>query len=539
MQNIANRKSTQEIACFLWYNVIMRKQIPLTEYIIAANIMQLRLNLNIEQYIQDDGKVQLVQNIVERMNIQEIFKNDNNKGRKPSVNPITMLKVIIFCYSEGIYSTRAIEKMCKYDLRVKYILNEEKQVDHSTISRYQKRLIGTTEKLLQEFTQILIEEKLIDLSSVYIDGTKIESNANRYSFVWRKAVEKNKKKLQKKIIKKLELEEGISEKTIKNRIKQEFFKIKNKCKKEKIEFVQGKGKRKSEEQKEYEELKNYYEKIKQYDKHLRIMKKRNSYAKTDKEATFMRMKEDHMRNGQLKPAYNVQYATSSNFIIGSYISEKPSDMYTLKPFVKKLHKKYNKEMEKIVADAGYESEENYDYLNNKKLKAYIKPSKYKIQKTRKYKKEEEERQKLIYDKEKDTYQDENRKIYIRIKDKIRKRESGYKSKTKVYKCFDYNTNGQKTKTYYFTEKFEKYRKQSQENIQSEEGINERINRSIQAEGVFSKLKEGLGYKRFRHKGKKNIEKEIDMMAIAININTLLNKLKRKETKPTRYEKIAA
>ena len=194
----------------------MRKQIPLTEYIIAANIMQLRLNLNIEQYIQDDGKVQLVQNIVERMNIQEIFKNDNNKGRKPSVNPITMLKVIIFCYSEGIYSTRAIEKMCKYDLRVKYILNEEKQVDHSTISRYQKRLIGTTEKLLQEFTQILIEEKLIDLSSVYIDGTKIESNANRYSFVWRKAVEKNKKKLQKKIIKKLELEEGISEKTIKN-----------------------------------------------------------------------------------------------------------------------------------------------------------------------------------------------------------------------------------------------------------------------------------------------------------------------------------
>ncbi|WP_242822246.1 transposase, partial [Peptoanaerobacter stomatis] len=150
----------------------MRKQIPLTEYIIAANIMQLRLNLNIEQYIQDDGKVQLVQNIVERMNIQEIFKNDNNKGRKPSVNPITMLKVIIFCYSEGIYSTRAIEKMCKYDLRVKYILNEEKQVDHSTISRYQKRLIGTTEKLLQEFTQILIEEKLIDLSSVYIDRNK-------------------------------------------------------------------------------------------------------------------------------------------------------------------------------------------------------------------------------------------------------------------------------------------------------------------------------------------------------------------------------
>ncbi|EHL15493.1 hypothetical protein HMPREF9628_02301 [Peptoanaerobacter stomatis] len=92
MQNIANRKSTQEIACFLWYNVIMRKQIPLTEYIIAANIMQLRLNLNIEQYIQDDGKVQLVQNIVERMNIQEIFKNDNNKGRKPSVNPITIAK---------------------------------------------------------------------------------------------------------------------------------------------------------------------------------------------------------------------------------------------------------------------------------------------------------------------------------------------------------------------------------------------------------------------------------------------------------------
>ena len=266
------------------------------------------------------------------------------------------------------------------------------------------------------------------------------------------------------------------------------------------------------------------------------MGKRNSYSKTDKEATFMRMKEDHMKNGQLKPGYNIQYASTGNFIIGTYISQNPSDMYTLKPFLKQLTKTYEKNLDKIVADAGYESEENYDYIEKKRLRAFIKPSNYEQQKTKKYKEKLKEREELRYNKQQDYYEDKEGKKFVRVSNKISKKASGYKSVSKVYKCFEWNKGGQKTKSYYFTDKFEKYRKQSEENIKSQEGIDERINRSIQAEGVFSKLKDGLGYKRFRHKGKENIQVQMILMGLAININTLLSKIQKEEMEPTRYTK---
>ena len=514
----------------------MKKQVSYSDYITTADNIQLRFNFNIEVYVKDNGKVQLVQNIIERMNLNKIFNQYKQKGRKPSVNPITMLKIILFCYSEGIYSTRKIEKMCKYDLRVMYLLNQEKAPDHATISRYQQRLKTIIQEIFEEFTILLINQNLIDLSSIYIDGTKIESVANKYSFVWRKSIEKNKEKLIQKIKEKLGIKEEIEYKQIKKKVKQEYTKIKNKCKKEKIEFVKGKGKKKTKEQRDYEQYKEYIQKLETYDKHLKTMGKRNSYSKTDKEATFMRMKEDHMKNGQLKPGYNIQYASTGNFIIGTYISQNPSDMYTLKPFLKQLTKTYEKNLDKIVADAGYESEENYDYIEKKRLRAFIKPSNYEQQKTKKYKEKLKEREELRYNKQQDYYEDKEGKKFVRVSNKISKKASGYKSVSKVYKCFEWNKGGQKTKSYYFTDKFEKYRKQSEENIKSQEGIDERINRSIQAEGVFSKLKDGLGYKRFRHKGKENIQVQMILMGLAININTLLSKIQKEEMEPTRYTK---
>lgn len=220
---------------------------------------------------------------------------------------------------------------------------------------------------------------------------------------------------------------------------------------------------------------------------------RNSYSKTDHDATFMRMKEDHIRNGQLKPAYNIQLASASGFIIGENISNHPSDMYTLKPFLNKLLEVYPNKLNKIVADAGYEIEENYVYLAENKLSSYIKPSNYEQLKTRKYKKEQEFRSSLKYDKTSDKYISEEGKEFIRCKDRYDTKKSGYVSISKVYRCFYWNKDGQKTKGIYIAETFQKYRKESLENIRSDQGIEERINRSIQAEGAFSKIKSELNY----------------------------------------------
>ena len=180
----------------------------------------------------------------------------------------------------------------------------------------------------------------------------------------------------------------------------------------------------------------------------------------------------------LKPAYNIQLASASGFIIGENVSHHPNDMYTLKPFLKKLQANYPNKLDKIVADAGYESEENYVYLAEHKLKSYIKPSNYEKSKTRKYKKDQEFRQSLIYDKNQDKYISEEGKEFIRCKDKYDKKKSGYVSISKVYRCFDWNKDGQKTKGIYIAETFQKYRKESLENIKSDQGIEERLNRSI-------------------------------------------------------------
>ena len=470
------------------------------------------------------------------MNLSELKKVYSSFGRKTTVNPVTMLQIIIYCYSEGIFSSREIEKACKYDLRIKYLLDTELPPDHSTINRFRQKILELTPDLLNQMVQILIEEEQIDLSSIYIDGTKIEAYANRYSFVWRGSIEK----WQEKIIERIKKELGLSKSLIPDQVHQAvttiFKQLRKYCKEKKIKFVYGKGKRKTKEQRDYELLKNWKEKLESYRKHLEIMGDyRNSYSKTDHDATFMRMKEDHMKNGQLKPAYNIQLASASGFIIGENISHHPSDMYTLKPFLKDLLEKYPNKLKKIVADAGYESEENYVFLVEKNLRSYIKPSNYEKSKTRKYKKEKEFRESLKYDERQDKYISQEGKKFIRCKDRKRNHKSGYISITKVYRCFDWNKEGQKTKGIYIAETFQKYREESLKNITSDQGIEERINRSIQAEGAFSKIKSGLNYNRFHHRGKENIKSEISLLSIALNLNKLASKIENKNLEIIKYK----
>ena len=508
----------------------------LTNYTLVNDTIQLRLNFNTEIYIQNDVKLRLVKNIIERMNLSELKKVYSSFGRKSTVNPVTMLEIIIFYYSEGIFSSREIEKSCKYDLRIRYLLDGSKAPDHSTINRFRKKILELTPDILNQMVQILIEENQIDLSSIYIDGTKIEAYANRYSFVWRGSIEK----WQEKLIEKIKEELGLSKSLIPDQVLQAvttiFKQLRKNCKQKKIKFVYGKGKRKTREQRDYELLKDWKEKLESYKKHLEIMGDyRNSYSKTDHDATFMRMKEDHMKNGQLKPAYNIQLASASDFIIGENISHHPSDMYTLKPFLMTLLENYQGKLEKIVADAGYESEENYVYLAENKLTSYIKPSNYEKLKTRKYKKEQEFRESLKYDEKQDKYISQDGKEFIRCNDRYSKRKSGYITKTKIYRCFDWNKEGQKTKGIYISETFQKYREESLKNIKSDQGIEERLNRSIQAEGAFSKIKSGLNYNRFHHRGKENIISEICLLSMGLNLNKLASKIENKNLGIIKYK----
>ena len=125
-----------------------------------------------------------------------------------------------------------------------------------------------------------------------------------------------------------------------------------------VPFVYGRGKRKSELQRDIELLAELVARKDKYEKYQSTFAGRNSFSKTDPDATFMHLKEDHMRNSQLKPAYNLQIAVEGEYITGLDISSERSDQLTLIPLLEKMDNNIGIVYEDVTADAGYESEEN-------------------------------------------------------------------------------------------------------------------------------------------------------------------------------------
>lgn len=507
--------------------------------------LQIKMNFNTDVYIEDKGKVRLIQNIIEEMNLNFLTDLYSKNGRKPAVDPIIMLQIILLCYSQGIYSCRKIEEACKYDIRCIYLLNGAKPPSYSAINDFRLKLVNREDKILETMVKMLENLGFIDLESIYIYGTKIESSANRYSFVWRKNIERYQESIRQKLIEDLNLADDISLENAKKILEIQFKMVKEKCKA--ISFVYGQGRRKTSAQREYEKLQHYLLKLYEYEGHLTVMGDRNSYSKTDIDATFMRMKDDHMKNGQLKPAYNLQIATASDFIVGLGIYPNPNDIHTLKPTVESLKQSYGLTIKNIVADSGYESIENYKFLEESKLKAYIKPANHEQKKKKKYKEEIGRKENMTYLKDQDAYQCKAGKRLTRQKDIYRTRPSGYKDPLRVYSCTEckdcpYNKECIKyskklnpdKKTIMYSPEFEELRKKSEKRISSDKGKEERLNRSIQAEGAFSKLKDGLNYTRYRHKGKEKAHLEMTLMSLAINMNTLYSKIINNRLEKTKH-----
>lgn len=508
--------------------------------------MQLSFSFDLANNFDMDDEVFLVHNIIEEMNLSFLNNAYSNKGRKPVVEPKVMIKILVFAYLNRKYSARDIEDACKYDLRFRWLLDNGKSPDHVTINRFRNFIYPFMDEILTQLVELLISEGEMDLESLYVDGTKIESNANKYTFVWKKAIMKYQENLIEKIVKYFNVSEDLSAEECKKLVIKQFNDVRNTCKSQGISFVYGTGKIKTKEQKEYELLEQWMESLNKYEKHLLLMGERNSYSKTDNDATFMRLKDDHMKNGQLKPAYNIQCATNGGYIVDISGFSNPADMRTLPPFMDNILEKYPGKIQRLVADSGYESEENYLYLKNTEIDAFIKPSNYETKKTRKYKNDISRKENMTYNEEKDYYLcSENNKLEFEKKI-YRKNSSGFKSESKVYVCKDClecvskndcikTENQTGLKRIYVSNIFESLREKSEKNITTKDGIIERLNRSIQAEGIFSYIKTGMNYSRFRHKSMESIVSEMKLLSIAINIKKLSNKIISEKMGFTKYK----
>lgn len=311
--------------------------------------------------IPSDDPVRLLSAFVEEMDLSDLYQT-YQRIRKNRATPRQLLKIVIYAGMNGIFSSREIQTACKRDINFLYLLEVKKAPDHATIARFLSlHLCECSKETLAQLTSLLYKIGEISGKSIFIHGTKIESCANQYTFVWKKAVTKHQEKLFQKIAEfakgcetqygiHLVYQKRISLHTLK-RLRKKLYKIK---KEEDIVFVHGSGKRKTPLQKSIEELEGYIKRLKTYTKQLHVCGKRSSYSKTDEDATFMRMKEDAMCNGQLKPAYNVQHGVDSEYIVWLDLSAHPIDTMTLIPFLKEMESCLPFKYQDIVADAGYE-----------------------------------------------------------------------------------------------------------------------------------------------------------------------------------------
>jgi len=437
-----------------------------------------------------------------------------------------------------------------------------------------------------QFLRRLKKEGLITLEALYIDGTKIEANANRYTFVWRgtlnyhlvglldaidalyaryngllneneygqkydlgnvqmfiiEGMDKVRDVIEKNRKRKLTKHKKLSNNTvieIDNCSPLELLKLQNNLIKiaegEGISFVYEKRQKKHEIQLLYEELEECGKRLMKYKECFEIMgADRNSYSKTDLEATFMRMKEDHMLNGQLKPAYNVQIAVENYFIIHGYVSNDRTDYNTLIPVIRKHFIAFEEKLKEVTADSGYCSEKNLLFLKKNNITSYIKLQDHEKRKTRAYKEDIGK----YYNMTSQIFEDEHYYVChdgreLRHINTETKERDGYTQTFEVYGCADcsgcehkakclykYNPekDADKNKIMKINEQWEDLKAESHANIESEKGILNRQIRSIQTEGHFGDIKENENFRRFNYRSSDKVYKEFMLFAIGRNIN---------------------
>ena len=520
------------------------------DYTLNQSGYQLKLPLELETIIPKNDSVRLLSQFVEEMDLTDLY---STYDRINSLSPRTLLKIVLYSYMNGDYSSRSMELNCKRDINFMFLLEGHSAPDHATLARFRSiHFAPCSKRILAEVSNILFDLGEISGETIFIDGTKIEANANKYTFVWKKAVTKNQAKLLIKLADfvaeceqlydiKIVYGNVIKIKHLK-RLRKKLYALKNAGN---ITFVHGIGKRKTPLQKSIEALEEALSKLKEYTQKIHICGERNSYSKTDNDATFMRMKEDAMGNGQLKPAFNLQHGVDSEYITWLTIGPQPTDTTTLIPFLKDAEQHLKFKYKNITADAGYESEENYLFLEANNQIAFIKPANYEISKTRKYKNDIGKIENMEYDKISDFYTCKNNRKLTVSHIRHNKTKTGYVSEKTIYTCENCNDCsyksdcikgnncktplGERTKVLQVAKTFIKHRKEELERIISDEGVLYRMNRSIQAEGSFGDIKQDMQFRRYLSKGTANVLAESTLLAIARNINKLHNKIQNGKT----------
>lgn len=491
----------------------------------------------LDEDIAENDPVRVVDAVIDELRLDNFKRLYKEQGRCP-YHPKMMLKVIIYGYMNNLYSCRRIEAALRRDIHYIWLAGYEKP-DHNTINRFRNRVKDEINAVFTRLVLVLAQKGFITLDVEYIDGTRIESKANKYTFVWRKSTESNRAKLLEKIGVLLSQIEGriAQENADENRpqnftpseLKDITAKINESLQRQPAPRTKEEKKVLSEKKKRIKQLEEHADKLAEYDRKLEKLGDRNSYSKTDEDATFMRMKEDAMNNGQTKPGYNLQISAENQFITDFALFPNPTDTLTMIPFLNSFLERYGHLPGVVVADAGYGSEENYRFMEEAGIEAYVKYNRFHIEHRPRYRPNPFHQDNFYYNQEEDYYVCPMGQHMTRIGTRHSKTESGYRSENARYgaqnckgcplRCMCYKAKGDR-RTIQVNHRLNRLKRKASQRLTSQEGRKHRGRRCIEPEAVFGQMKYDMHYRRFRHLGKDKVTMDFAFFAIAFNLKKM-------------------
>lgn len=490
---------------------------------------------NLEELIPEGHLVRVVNGMIGQLDVNPLEQQYKGGGTS-AYDPRMMLKVIIYAYTQRAFSSRKIAKELRENVNYMW-LSGMNRPDHRTINRFRGKVMkAVINEVFYGVVEQLVDLGYIDLESYFVDGTKIEANASRYSYVWRKSTEKYKAKLREKVCTLLEeideieaaeeekygdadLEEVGEGRDIDiDKLREAAQKINEKLKEDPQNKKLIKAKKVIET--------DIIPRAEKYARYEETFEGRNSFSKTDPDATFMRMKEDHMCNGQLKAGYNVQIGTQNQFVVGYTIHRRAGDTSCLKEHLDHYHRWLGEYPEALVADAGYGSEENYAYLQDKNITAYIKYNTFHYEQKKNFKKKHAYRvENFSYDEAKDQYICPQGKPLFYLQTEKQRSPNGYEASRRVYECQDCTdcpvkaacTKSKHNRKIHIGVELLKMKKTAHDHLVSPRGLELRSLRPIEAEAVFGGVKHNWGFRRFLLRGLEKVKVEWGILSTAHNI----------------------
>jgi transposase len=531
------------------------------------------LPTDLEAQIPPKHLVRVVNKSIEKMDLSALLAQYKGGGAS-SYHPKMLLKVLIYAYTQQLYSSRKIAKALRENIYFMW-LSGNQQPDFRTINRFRSEVVkDVIEEIFTSVLELLIEEGYVKLDNYFLDGTKMEANANKYSWVWAKSTKRYQQKLQEKVKKLIvqieqineaenaeygerDLEEMGSDAPVdseKLELKIQELNQRLKARQDQPQEPQAevvkqdlspkpdeqrakpkkkRGRRgKSKLQKAQDALKKLQEdclpRQKKYEDQERKLAGRNSYSKTDVDATFMRMKDDYMKNGQLKPGYNLQMGTEGQFVVGFSVHQRPGDPGCLVPHLTGVKDKLGRLPKNVIADSGYGSEENYAYLEQEKVRSYVKYNTFGKEQRTRYKPNPFAADQLKYDPEKDELicpADKRLKYQYTF---YTKSDNGYRAKRRCYESEDCSacplkeqcTKAKGNRRVHISFQLKAWRQQASQNLTSKEGKKLRSQRGVEVESVFGRLKEDWSFRRFLLRGIDKVKTEFGLLCIAQNMAKL-------------------